>query len=368
MIINPTINDLYQEENISKTGEYVSPSKKYKLVVNTYNTQKVTGKQTWEYTQGFVYDNNNNLIGTIKRNYSEFPFVFFKKDDIEYLVSGKSYMRQTILNCVTGQIYDNTDDPDGDDFCWASISQLDENTIVANGCYWGGGYEYKFFDFSNISKGWPELEVDEIVLKKGYIETYAYIDHLIDRKNGIITIIHSDDYESIDEETENDIDNNIDLVIHHDIILKLKRENDMIKMVSLELSNEQKQKEHDKDIKDAKENMEIDELRKNNPFYQHLIPKINELRDNNSFYQHLIPKINDLKLQVFDQVYLYKKVFKINISYKKLKTCIIEFSNCSHIDFIFYDWKNNSNNSKLQFEQNVNNINEIISKVKELLM
>jgi len=31
---------------------------------------------------------------------------------------------------------------------------------VVDGCYWACPYEYKFFDFSDPSKGWPELDVE----------------------------------------------------------------------------------------------------------------------------------------------------------------------------------------------------------------
>ncbi len=40
----------YDEENVTKTEEHLSPSLKYKLIIRTYKT----GKGTWDYTEGCV--------------------------------------------------------------------------------------------------------------------------------------------------------------------------------------------------------------------------------------------------------------------------------------------------------------------------
>ena len=337
--------DYYNDENVSKTEEHISPSGKYKLIIKTYNTSNISNKSTWEYTQGFVYCIDGNLIGSIKRNYMQFPFAFFKSNTSEYLVSGRSYMRQTILDCGTGQIYDNTDDLDADDFCWAEIIQLDANTIVAQGCYWGGGYEYKFFDFTDLFKGWPELKVDEIVMKKYYIDCSGETEHTVD--GGVITINHlSVDDDDYDE--NKDYDN---IKPETNIIVKLQRQFDTIKMIDLTLSEYQKIKEHDDDIRREKEEKET-----------------TELRNSNAFYQHLIPEINNLDLRVRDHVYLHSNTFSISVYYKKSKACIIEFKNDSIVKFTFYDWTNKENNLVLEFDQDITMIDDIINKIKALLM
>jgi hypothetical protein len=146
--------DYYQEENIKITREHLSPSGKFKLTIHTYDTSIINGKSTWDYTQGIITDTmSNNVIGTIKRNYSEFPHLFFVQNNTEYLVSGRSYMSQTIINCTTGEVYDNTDDPERSDYCWANMVQVDNNTVAVEGCVWGGGYEYSIYDFTDIKEG-----------------------------------------------------------------------------------------------------------------------------------------------------------------------------------------------------------------------
>ena len=157
---------IYCKENLIDTKEHLSPSKRYKLVIETYKT----GPKTWNYTKGILYE-GDAFIGSIERNYSHFPYFFFVKGDKEYLVSGSSYMAQTILDCSTGQKYDNTNDSDG--FCWSQMFQVDENTICVLGCFWGGPYMYRFYDFSCFSKGWPDLK--PIGMDGGDIPKYDYI-------------------------------------------------------------------------------------------------------------------------------------------------------------------------------------------------
>lgn len=354
------MEDYYQDENVTKVQEHLSPHGGYKLVVKTYDTGKVSGRSTWEYTQGFVYDMENNLIGTIKRNYSSFPFVFFKQGTKQYLVSGRSYMKQTILDLDNGMIYDNTDEPDSDDFCWADIAQLDENTVVVSGCYWGGGYEYKFFDFINLSGGWPELKVEESVVKKRYIECYAISKHNIE--NNIITIGHMVDYNFEDEnsdENSDDYDDYDDTKIspNSDIIIRLCRDADIIKMVDLKLSEVQVKREVENEIKQIEEDKNIAKFRSGNMFYQQLIGKINEF------------DLEVLNLRIRDSVSFFSNTFNINIYYKKTKCVAITFdNNNSIVKFIFYDWRNKDNNLNMEFKQNLDIIGEIIEKIKELLV
>jgi len=85
-------------------------------------------------------------------------------------------MSQTFVNLDTGDIYDSTDQlkstkeyKGGLSFCWAR-SQIspDGNTLVVSGCIWGGPYEYKFYDFTDPSTGWPELETDDFYYEDGH--------------------------------------------------------------------------------------------------------------------------------------------------------------------------------------------------------
>ena len=191
---------IYIKENLIQTKEYISPSQRYKLIVETYKT----GYGTWDYTKGTIYScSNNHWVGEIRRNYPHFPHLFFTKKDIsgnyvEYLISGRDYMSQTIINCENGHIYDNSEDPNKDPFCWNQMWQIDQNTICVLGCYWGGSYIYSFFDFSNLSIGWNNL--DTICSNGSKIPNYDYVltnndlsghnnypDPIVE--NGVITFI-----------------------------------------------------------------------------------------------------------------------------------------------------------------------------------
>lgn len=344
--------DYYKDENVIETSQHMSPSGNYKLIVKKYNTSKVSGQSTWEYTQGLAYDMDNNLIGYIKRNYSEFPFVFFKQDEKEYLVSGRSYMKQTILDLQSGEIYDNSDNPDVDEFCWADISQLDENTLVVNGCYWGGGYEYKFFDFSDITKGWPELQVDDEISKKGFDQCYAVSNHRINKNERMITLYHLNDYkwndESDDESDDKKEEENLE---NSDIIITLQRQDNTIKMVNLILSEQQKVREKEKDIRREEENK-----------------KREELKNNSIFYQQLMPQLIALDFLVRDNIFVHNNTFTIYINYKKIKFVALRFKNGSKVEFMFYDVRDRNKYFNLEYEQDSTIINDIVTKIKEVLV
>lgn len=345
------MNDLYQDENVTKTEEYLSPSTKYKLIINTYNTSKITNKNTWEYTKGIIYNIDSlNIVGFIKRNYSAFPFLFFVKDGVEYLISGRSYMSQTILNCETGQIHDNTNDPDRSQFCWSEIIQVDENTVAVNGCFWGASYEYKFFDFTDISKGWDELEVSknwtQFGREENYLDCYCENGHIVDKINNIITILHkewSDNEYSDDEECT--IDNS-------DIVVRLQRKNDKMIMLSVKLSENQIKKENERDMS-----------------YKIQIEKYTEMKNKSNFYLNLMPEIEKFKLS--DSNLQIREVtcrvtgFEILINYKKIKTCVVRFSNIYNtVNFSFYNWKDNKYNIALELTKDVV---DVMCKIKELL-
>lgn len=326
--------DYYLEENVINTQEHTH--KNYKLVIKTYDTKKVSGRSTWDYTQGFIY-NNDVLVGSIKRNYGSFPFCFFD----HYLVSGRNYQRQTIIDCDNGQIYDNTDDPDADDFCWSSIGYMD-NTLYVQGCYWGAGSEYKFFDVSDISKGWPELKVEAFVSNKWYdqclFETKESVDH------NILTLQHYD--------FNNDYDDSEELCGEPNIIIKLQRDGDIIKMVDLTLSDNQKHIEYDREVKKIEEDLKIEAFRSDNVFYQQLIPCIKNFAEN--IYR------------IMDDYSLYSNTFMINVYYKKSKACCITFKT-EKVTMNCYDWRIKGNTVKLEYDQDVAVIDEIVTKIKSFL-
>lgn len=151
-----------EENKISEETES-SPSGKYKLVISKYKTRQ----NCWSYACGTLFRiSDNQLIATINRNYDILYHSWFTKNNQEWFQSGSTYMSQTFINLETGKVYDNTDQlkqteryQQGMEFCWAkSMIRQDGNTLAVLGCFWGGSYDYKFFDFTNPENGWKELE------------------------------------------------------------------------------------------------------------------------------------------------------------------------------------------------------------------
>jgi len=135
-----------------------SPSGRFHLLVRYYKTKE----GCWSYSRGTVYrKDTGEEVCDIKRNYSTFHHSFVEKSGQEWLITGRSYMSQTIVNLDTGEEFEPDEDHyDGFAFCWASCSiSPDGNTLVVDGCHWACPYEFRFYDFTDPSKGWKQLEI-----------------------------------------------------------------------------------------------------------------------------------------------------------------------------------------------------------------
>lgn len=125
--------------------KFLSIGGKYALVITNHDTG--TG---WQYSRGRVYA-GENLIATICRNYTHFPFAFVlghSKTGHDYLVCGTDYQGQTVIELTTGNRVDYIPEKGG--FCWTEPFPNPSGTILAvPGCFWGGPYTVRFFDFSN---------------------------------------------------------------------------------------------------------------------------------------------------------------------------------------------------------------------------
>ena len=176
------MNDLefITEENETDSEEILSPSGRFRLMIRHYRTKP----NCWEYSRGTVTRvEDGEEICDIVRNYGWFVHSFVEKkvpiggecNDCqcdcegcrptecheEWLITGRSYMSQTIVNLETGDIYEPAGDQyDGFAFCWAQHSlSPDGNTLMVDGCHWACPYEFRFYDFTDPSKGWPELKI-----------------------------------------------------------------------------------------------------------------------------------------------------------------------------------------------------------------
>lgn len=144
------------------TKEEMSPSGRHRLLIRYYEQ----GENYWRYSRGTVYRvSDGTEVADVKRNYSTFHHSFVTKGGQEYLISGRSYMGQTIVNLDTGvELNDRRwkgDKYQGSEFCWATHRLAPGGcTLLVDGCVWAGPYEYRFYDFTDpASRGWPELPI-----------------------------------------------------------------------------------------------------------------------------------------------------------------------------------------------------------------
>lgn len=150
--------ELVIPENQSGTDrEVLSPSGRFKLLIRSY-----AKKGSWSITRGMVTRVSDDAdICDIVRNYG-FSHSWVTKGDHEYLITGRSYMSQTIVNLDTGvEMEPPNYHYEGMAFCWVQASLMDDGkTLLVDGCHWACPYEFRFYDFSDPeTKGWPELLV-----------------------------------------------------------------------------------------------------------------------------------------------------------------------------------------------------------------
>lgn len=136
----------------------MSPSGRFRLTIRTYRT--APGR--WSYSRGTVTRvADGATVCDIQRNYGMFHHSFVTKDGHEYLITGRSYMSQTIVDLDRAREFEPTGDHyNGGAFCWARCYlSPDGKTLAVDGCVWACPYEYRFFDFTDPSKGWPSLPI-----------------------------------------------------------------------------------------------------------------------------------------------------------------------------------------------------------------
>jgi hypothetical protein len=144
--------------------EILSPSGMYKLVVSEFSTER--GR--WHYSQGLVYRKDDDQpIAVVQRNYGDFPYLFIEDHPKgAFLVCGKDYQGQTVIELATGNRRDHMSDgsDSGTGFCWVNYRfDAPSNILVVDGCFWACPWEYRFFDFTDPMSGWPQIETEDYV-------------------------------------------------------------------------------------------------------------------------------------------------------------------------------------------------------------
>lgn len=153
------VSKYFVDENVEGEPKVImSPSGRFRLTIRTYRT--APGR--WNYSRGTVARvADGETVCDIQRNYGMFHHSFVTKDGHEYLIAGRSYMSQTIVDLDHGREFEPAGDHyNGAAFCWARCYlSPDGNTLAVDGCIWACPYEYRFFDFTAPSKGWSSLPI-----------------------------------------------------------------------------------------------------------------------------------------------------------------------------------------------------------------
>lgn len=143
------MKDIFKPENKRLDEVETLICGKYKLVVTPYKV----GKGYWDYTEGVVYNQQNEIIATIQRNYSSFWYCFIEDhiDGHDYLLCGADYQGQTVIQLDTGQRVDYIPKAakHGMGFCWIETKQISPTNILVTGCYWAFPTETLVVDFTN---------------------------------------------------------------------------------------------------------------------------------------------------------------------------------------------------------------------------
>ncbi|WP_444996725.1 hypothetical protein [Aliikangiella sp. IMCC44359] len=201
------IDKFFEESNLIKDSveEHISPSKKYRLIIQEYKT----GEGTWSYTRGIVKSiESDRIVADIKRNYSHFWHAWCDHDNgNEYLLCGEDYQGQTIVNLTEKKItnYFPDEGHKGWGFCWVNAyPSLDSKLLAVDGCYWACPYEIVLFDFTNPDK----LPYKEFHRSKGILEVEGWSPNNKFVFSREIEVRSSDGipYDSLSEEEQNQID------------------------------------------------------------------------------------------------------------------------------------------------------------------
>lgn len=146
---------------MSKEINVTGASGRYSLNIKSVATKP----GCWNFTVGTITRADGTVIAAIERNYSSFPYLFVEDhpDGHDYMVCGKDYQGQTVVQLDTGLVKDYVpaEAKQGAGFCWTSYKwDRDFKLLVVNGCYWACPYELRFYDFANPMNGWPLLDIE----------------------------------------------------------------------------------------------------------------------------------------------------------------------------------------------------------------
>ena len=277
----------------NKTGEreVFSPSGKYKLVITNFHTKPVL----WSFTQGEVFKKDSDVpIATVRRNYSAFPYSFVEDHPSghDFLVAGEDYQGQTVVDLTTGERRDTLSDgtDKGFGFCWSEHRFHKESGILSVcGCHWACPYEFRFYDFSDPMRGWPEIEWKDVDEERstGIFEDIRWPSIETRDETTLVRVFQTEHPESggaLPEDSSelgrDDVDGDGDKLGPIAAYTVLRRDGARLSLVEEWVSNREKEIRRKSEESNRKYEAWMSDFRKNDPLYLACV----DLLAKNSFF------------------------------------------------------------------------------------
>jgi hypothetical protein len=159
-----TKDDFFVPDNhvAESDEEHLSPSGKYKLTIQTYNTSKASGECSWEYTAGVVEEvATGKQIAEVRRNYRSFWHLWLVQAEKEYLLCGEDYQGYGYVDPQTGksEFYLPDAADNGNGFCFVKMKQTAPDRVMVHGCIWACPFEVHTYDVSDpLTLPYPQIE------------------------------------------------------------------------------------------------------------------------------------------------------------------------------------------------------------------
>lgn len=272
-----------------------------------------------------IYEADN-----LKKTFTtEYPLIGpFKKNNQELLMFGNNYGIKTIINIETDEIYEPLH---SEKYRYLSSYKIspDGNTMAMLVCYPACcGEVYKFYDFSDLSKGWPELKIKDNLM----FVAITCDESSWDNSNRFS--IYTRDDESLLDKVET-----------------LERKNNKMHLVEIWKSEKQKK---------------IDEE------YDHEMIEMNHIIENNVLCNQLKKELNSLQnIQTLFECFNFENPFFnviiTNYSLKdedfpdhQKKRCCLQWNDGQQVIFKNY-------NHTQQKKYNSEDVHEIVSQIKKYM-
>jgi len=138
----------------------ISPSGNYKVVIELVKVEHPVERNVK------LMDKDGKIIYEYTQIYSTSPCnQFVTINGQEWWIGGREYQLKLLVNCETGQIFDDPDNKEKNlsstEFIWGGNFKISPNGhfLLVVGCMWSFPYEWRLYDIRNMTL--PNLSEDE---------------------------------------------------------------------------------------------------------------------------------------------------------------------------------------------------------------